>query len=249
MLPPIARSEHRAFSQRGDESGGWNPTIQECTLANDETKKTKKNKDSFKGRRSKLDPYADKVGTLPDREVAELAGVTVENVRTWRKRRGIPSPGRSAAAEKPTRARKGKKKSRRRKSKLDPFQAELGQTPDTEIAKKAGTTVENVRAYRKRHGIEAEWQKSSSDAPVVEAPAPAAAPAAAAPSRPVSRPSRRKAAGAARAWAYRVTADIGGESKEFVTFGTDMAEAAREAVDKLGADAQVRKIEEVGVAL
>lgn len=231
-----------------------NPTIQECTLANDETKKTKK-KDSFKGRRSKLDPYADQVGTLPDREVAELAGVTVENVRTWRKRRGIPSPGRSAAAEKPTRARKGKKKSRRRKSKLDPFQAELGQTPDTEIAKKAGTTVENVRAYRKRHGIEAEWQKSSSDAPAVGAPAPAApaapaaAPAAAAPSRPVSRPSRRKTAGATRAWAYRVTADIGGESKEFVTFGTDMAEAARDAVDKLGADAQVRKIEEVGVAL
>ena len=217
-------------------------------MANDETKKMKKNKGGFKGRRSKIDPFADRVGTLPDREIAELAGVTVENVRTWRKRRGIPSPGRSAAAEKPTRARKGKKKSRRRKSKLDPFHAELGKTPDTEVAKKAGTTVENVRAYRKRHNIEAEWQKSS-DAPAA-APAPSAAPAAApSASRPVSRPSRRKTSSTARAWAYRVTADVDGESKEYVTFGTDMAEAARDAVDKLGANAQVRKIEEVGVAL
>ena len=219
-------------------------------MANDETKKTKKKKGGFKGRRSKIDPFADQVGTVPDREIAELAGVTVENVRTWRKRRGIPSPGRSAAAEKPTRARKGKKKSRRRKSKLDPFHAELGKTPDTEVAKKAGTTVENVRAYRKRHNIEAEWQKPASAAPAAAPAAPAAAPASApSASRAVSRPSRRKTASTARAWAYRVTADIDGESKEYVTFGSDMAEAARNAVDKLGANAQVRKIEEVGVAL
>lgn len=215
-------------------------------MATDETKKTKKkNKAGFKGRRSKIDPFADKVGTVSDREIADLAGVTVENVRTWRKRRGIPSPGRAAASEKPARARKGKKKSRRRKSKLDPFHSELGKTPDTEVARKAGTTVENVRAYRKRHNIEAEWQKPASDAPAAEAPAASPAPAA----RAASRPSRRKTTGAARAWAYRVTADIGGESKEYVTFGSDMAEAARDAVDKLGANAQVRKIEEVGVAL
>ena len=42
-------------------------------------------------RKSKLDPFMDKVGILPDRYVAELAGVTSENVRAFRSRRGIPA--------------------------------------------------------------------------------------------------------------------------------------------------------------
>ena len=42
-------------------------------------------------RRSKLDPYVAKIGILPDREVAEIAGVTSENVRAFRNRRGIPA--------------------------------------------------------------------------------------------------------------------------------------------------------------
>ncbi len=42
-------------------------------------------------RKSKLDPYIDRVGILPDRQIAELAGVTSENVRAFRNRRGIPA--------------------------------------------------------------------------------------------------------------------------------------------------------------
>jgi hypothetical protein len=42
-----------------------------------------------KRRKSKLDPYLEHVGVLPDREVAELAGVTPENVRAFRARRNI----------------------------------------------------------------------------------------------------------------------------------------------------------------
>ena len=119
--------------------------------------------DAFKGRRSKVDPFADIVGTTPDKEVAALAGVSPENVRTWRKRRGIPASwktGEAQAAEAKPKAtkRKSRKKARRRKSKLDPFRKELGKLPDREIADKAGTTVENVRAYRKRHRITAQWR-------------------------------------------------------------------------------------------
>jgi len=44
-----------------------------------------------KRRKSKLDPYLEHVGMLPDREVAEMAGVTPENVRAFRQRRNIPA--------------------------------------------------------------------------------------------------------------------------------------------------------------
>ncbi|MBN1334589.1 MAG: hypothetical protein JXB39_01360 [Deltaproteobacteria bacterium] len=42
-------------------------------------------------RRSKMDPFLHLIGVKPDREVAEMAGVTSENVRAYRKRRGIPA--------------------------------------------------------------------------------------------------------------------------------------------------------------
>lgn len=47
--------------------------------------------DSITGRASKLDPFRDIIGKLPDREVAERAGMTTENVRMFRQRRGIPA--------------------------------------------------------------------------------------------------------------------------------------------------------------
>jgi hypothetical protein len=43
----------------------------------------------FRGRRSKLDPYRDLLGSVPDGDVAVRAGVTTENVRAYRRRRGI----------------------------------------------------------------------------------------------------------------------------------------------------------------
>lgn len=43
----------------------------------------------FRGRRSALDPYLGQLGSLPDAEIARLAGVTAENVRTYRQRRNI----------------------------------------------------------------------------------------------------------------------------------------------------------------
>ncbi len=57
-----------------------------------------------KRRKSKLDPYVHKVGILPDRAVAELAGVTSENVRAFRNRRGIPARWRGEGEQLPNEA-------------------------------------------------------------------------------------------------------------------------------------------------
>lgn len=46
---------------------------------------------AFAGRRSRLDPFLHLLGVATDATVAHLAGLTVENVRSYRVRRGIPA--------------------------------------------------------------------------------------------------------------------------------------------------------------
>jgi hypothetical protein len=46
-------------------------------------------KEGPRRRISKLDPYRELLGKLPDREVADKAGVTAENVRAYRRRHNI----------------------------------------------------------------------------------------------------------------------------------------------------------------
>jgi hypothetical protein len=48
---------------------------------------------------SKLDPYRDMLGSVPDREVADKAGVTAENVRAYRRRHSIPATWREEGEE------------------------------------------------------------------------------------------------------------------------------------------------------
>ena len=71
----------------------------------------------------------------------------------YRRRRGIELnlPRRPSESKKRTPSR--------RKSRLDPYFDELGRVPDAEIAARAGVTPENVRAYRSRHGIKAEYRE------------------------------------------------------------------------------------------
>lgn len=45
-----------------------------------------------RGYTSKIDPFADLVGVLPDRTIAQRAGTTIGSVQAWRSRRGIPAP-------------------------------------------------------------------------------------------------------------------------------------------------------------
>ncbi len=130
--------------------------------------------DGATGRKSKITPFHDQVGTIPDKEVASLAGVSTEAVRMYRRRRGI-----ELNVEKKT-VKKKKRSPSRRKSRLDPYFDQLGRVPDAEIAAKAGVTPENVRAYRARHGIKADYRKRGSNAEA-SVPATVAAVAAAVP--------------------------------------------------------------------
>jgi len=121
-----------------------------------------------KPRKSKLDPYMDKVGAISDREVAELAGVSSENVRAFRKRRGIPARWRdekkqAAATKAPKPKATAKRKPRR--GKLTPFMDQIGTTPDARIAEMAGTSHANVRAFRLRHDIPAMWRGEGEPSP------------------------------------------------------------------------------------
>lgn len=216
--------------------------------------KSPKKKRAFRGRKSKVDAVAHRVGAEPDSVLAAEIGVTTENVRTWRKRRGIEASWAAEDAPKPAKkpaGRKKKGKAKRRKSRLDPFRKELGTAPDRVIAERAGVTPENVRAYRKRHGIPSTWRAAEADvsAPALVAKTPNPT------KTPKPRPAPKRATGRAvppRGWAFRVTADVDGAEREYVTFGADVVEAAQTARDKLArgdSGARIRKIEVVGVAL
>jgi transcriptional regulator with XRE-family HTH domain len=117
-------------------------------------------------KKSVVEAYAHLVGKVPDREVAEKAGVTTGAVRNWRVSRGIPALGRwpeasgdlppepgEAQAKPKKAARKAKKVDRRRVSRIDPFADEVGQVPDGVIAKKAGVTPGAVANWRRSRGI------------------------------------------------------------------------------------------------
>jgi hypothetical protein len=57
---------------------------------------------------SKLDPYRDMLGKFPDREVADKAGVTAENVRAYRRRHSIPATWREEDEGTPRQPKRGR---------------------------------------------------------------------------------------------------------------------------------------------
>jgi hypothetical protein len=141
-----------------------------------------------KRRKSKMDPFADKIGVLSDREVAELAGVSAENVRVFRKRRGIPAQWRGEG--KPAAAKAAPKVSTKRKprrGKLTPYLDRIGTTPDARIAEMADTSPANVRAFRLRHDIPARWRGEGEPARA-EPATPVLTPD---PTPPAPKPSRK----------------------------------------------------------
>jgi len=211
---------------------------------------------SFAPRKSALGDFHDVIGALSDKEVAEKAGVSTENVRTYRLRRGIPAAWRGESLEalqakqqrraakkikvRPTK-RKRRKMRRRRASRLDPYLELLGDISDRELADKAGVTPENVRAYRVRRGIPARW-RGDELADVAASPAETA--------RPVS--AKAVSVRGAERFAYRVVADVAGEDREYVVFAGSMAEAAGLAADRLSGlhpDSVLKELSLVGEAL
>lgn len=180
------------------------------------------------GRSSRLDQFRDIVGKLPDREVAERAGVSTENVRMYRQRRGIPAEWRPPAESPGRRGRQPLPPGESRVERaLAPVRALVGVLPDAEVAVRAGVSRSAVSAFRARQGI------------------PAGGP------RPVREPVRA-AAPEATGLVYRVIATREGLRRSFGVLATDPVDAARQAWEALTArDARwvIRAIRLVGERL
>ena len=196
---------------------------------------------SVRKRKSKLEPFSGQLGKRPDGEIAELAGVRSETVRSYRIRHGIPAlwkkslgvavatdqensseggPETDSAGTRPRKVGKPARKRafRGRRSRIDPYRALLGQLSDREIAQKAGVTTENVRAYRNRRAIPAQVNGGEARVPTTG---------------PVVR-SQRPVLAVTQRWAYRVRVKTDSGSREYVVVGGSMGEAARIAEDRLG---------------
>jgi len=125
-------------------------------------------------RRSRLDAHLDKVGVLPDWDVAERVGVTKEAVRQYRVRRGIPAAWETSAAHGAEPGAEVRRDARRgARSPLALHLDILGKVPDSVVAERAGVSPKAVVKFRKRHGI-AGWTPqvpagASEPAPVREA--------------------------------------------------------------------------------
>ena len=126
----------------------------------------------------KLDAFRSRLGKEPDHAIARDAGVSRSLVSGFRKKHGIaaytgykfgqgnrpppthwaPAASRTDRAHARAVAAAGASPAfRGRRSALDAFTPQLGSVPDSEIARHAGVTAENVRTYRVRRGIPAAW--------------------------------------------------------------------------------------------
>ena len=154
--------------------------------------------------RSRIAPFADKLGIVPDSELAALAGV--KRAAVERKRRGIGGyvpPGEkdvgmrggapfakeapredapSVIAPAPSPTMEGDATptghiapASGRRSKLEPFAHLIGKVHDTEIARMAGVIPGSVQVYRSRHGIAASWLVRDTPVAISESGRPSAA--------------------------------------------------------------------------
>ena len=151
-----------------------------------------------------IQPYVHLLGTVPDSEVAEQAGVSVRTIASYRSRKGIPGYNGPRKRRAPPTSRK---------SKIDAYADQLGQVPDRVIAEKAGVTLNAVRNYRTKRGIPAAGRASS--------------PAAAAPAPVVSAPQVSVVAGGSAA--YRVTSNHNGSEDVHIVVAASASDAASRA--------------------
>ncbi len=141
------------------------------------------------------------LGVVPDSDVAKKAGVSVRTVASYRSRNGVPGytgPRRPSAKRRP------------RTSRIDPFQKLLGTVPDRVVAEQAGVSLNAVRNYRVKRGIQAARRRTADE---TVAPQPAKADA--------------ETMTGAQAW--RVTIANGPGVQERVVVANDMVEAATRA--------------------
>jgi hypothetical protein len=180
-------------------------------------------------RKSKLDAFVAEIGSRPDREIAEKAKVTAENVRAYRQRRGIPARwrGEGVAATEPARV-------------VLPVAAPV-------VAKPAPAPVPVVEVPKKRRGRppkirpiepapvavpEAKPVAAKPAALVAKVEAPVVEPVVAKPVAAIVQ-AKPEAAVAKLMHAFVVAVDTDGKQEEFVVVGLDIAQAAAQAINGL----------------
>jgi len=92
-----------------------------------------------RGRPSRIAPFADLVGEVPDEEVAALAGVGPRAIKIYRAKNGISAPKSARGPGRP--------------STIAPFAHLLGTMPDARVAEIAGATPGAVGLFRRKRGI------------------------------------------------------------------------------------------------
>jgi hypothetical protein len=194
-----------------------------------------------------LDLLRHLMGQIPDHEIAHMAGTTAPIVGRYRRRLGVdgyeghkfgnrdnPATSRSSEQgppeeEAPAVDEAEEKVANRRPSRLDPYIDVLGKVPDAEIARMAGVTPQNVRAFRSRHKIAPVWREESEVSR--EPAAPAATAETAPPPRPLAAPS---SVGLKEGYA----AIMEGSNEEILVVGVDMVDAAERLGAGLGSRVQ-----------
>ena len=107
-----------------------------------------------------------------------------------------------------------------RKSVLDPHLDIVGVLPDKEVGQRVGVTAENVRSYRVRRNIPAQWRGEG----VVSAPPTEAA------ARPATIPilvRKEKSTDSSGKQYKRAFSIITKDGDEYTVIGTDIIEAAK----------------------
>ncbi len=161
---------------------------------------------------SKIEPFREMLGDVPDSEVAKKAGVSVRTIASFRSRNQIAGyKGRSAP----------KKQRKRRKSKIDPFAELVGKVPDRVVAEKAGVTLNAVRNYRASRGIPSSRQRAKE-----MREAAAAQTAQAGQPVPAATDAQRSAAVGSGGYAWKVRFAAGIEGVVTASNAVDAARAA-----------------------
>lgn len=205
------------------------------------------------------------MGQVPDHEIAQMAGTTAPIVGRYRRRLGVDgyeghkfgnrdNPATSRSNEKappeeepPAVEEVEEKVANRRPSRLDPYIDVLGKVPDAEIARMAGVTPQNVRAFRSRHKIAPTWREEPEVSEEPAAPAAVEEPAvpAPAPAQPAT-PAAPAAVGLKEGYA----ASLEGSDEEVLVVGVDIVEAAERLSAGLGARAQaIVRLRHIGPAI
>lgn len=222
--------------------------------------------------KSVLAAHRTHLGKVPDQKIADQAGVSRTLVVNYRKKLGIPAyqGHKGQVAAPPAKAGPAEERTfRGRRSALDPYRHQLGTVPDSEIARLAGVTAENVRTYRQRRLISPAWQVADTAAPapapaVGARPAPKApvatkaarapAPVIAAPPAAAAKPAPTAAEGSlgSQGTAFLVLVDTEQGPRSYALLAQDIAEAAAHAAARVPVrhpDGTIRAIQRVAELL